>query len=146
MLSAGGMETLEKRLLVGIEEDNFNGNPGLLKATVDLLEIGQLTGEVTGIDAHGHLAQPARLGLAGRFPGEGKEQADGQIVDAIESEVFKHMKGGTLARARPATNDNQLHDHLTSTAMNIIRPRRSCAGTACWHPRIAGGDHRTTAH
>ena len=143
---ARGVKALEQGLFVGIQKDDLNRDPGFLKASVDLLEIRQLAGQIAGVDAYGHLVEPAGFGLARRFPGEGEEQADGQIVDAIETEVFQHVKRRTLTRSGSATDDNQLHDQITSTAMTVIRLRRSCAHIGFWHPRIVAGDHRTTAH
>ena len=109
MLAPGGVEPLQQGLLVGIQEDDFDLDPGITQPLVDVLEIGQFTGQVAGIDTDRHFLQTAGGFVGHGFPGQGKQQADGQVVYAIEPQVFQYVQCRTFARPGPATDDDQLH-------------------------------------
>ena len=85
------MEALQQRLFIGVEIDDLDGYAGVLKAAVDILEVAQLPGEVTGVDADRHLSQPARRILVGGFLREREQQANRQVVDAVKAQVFQNM-------------------------------------------------------
>jgi len=67
-----------------------------------------MAGQVACVDRHGYLWMQ-QLGMHQRAFCQLRQEPGGQVVDAVETVVFKDIESGAFARAGAAADDDQAH-------------------------------------
>src|SRR5690606_19561075 len=90
------------------EENDFRLQGYLLELLKDLGNLLQVGGQVAGIDTDGY---PWQIGLISRYPlGQRRQQAGGQVVDAVIAVVFQHVERCTFSGTGTTADDEQFHN------------------------------------
>lgn len=108
VLASGGTVALDQGGLGGIQKENFTVE--VIPAGEALDDTGkgvQVAGQVAGVDADRQLFRVVRV--AQHLFNQLRQQAGGQVVDAVETHIFKDLERRAFAGAGTAADDDQFH-------------------------------------
>src|SRR4051794_32913483 len=128
VLAAGFREALDQYLVGGGEEQHVAMDARITYLLEQFREALKVTGQIACIDTDGDFRQ-AQIGVVG-LPGQFRQQAGRQVVDAVETTVFQKMQSGTFAGSGTSADYNQTHYFQSPLLPTMTRYRLSASG-AC---------------
>lgn len=96
MAPPGLAEALNQDAVVGVEKDDLAVHPMVTQAFDQPWELGQLGAGTAGVYADGRQGAGLRR-LHGYIAYQGLEQADRQVINTVEADVFKDVQRNTFA-------------------------------------------------
>ncbi|MNG02242.1 hypothetical protein D3C84_852600 [compost metagenome] len=108
MAPAGFGKTLEQGFFVGIQVQDIALDMPVAHFLEQFRKTRQVAWQVTCVDGHRY-QRLRQLGVDQGALGQFRQQAGGQVVDAIEAAVLKHVEGCAFTGAGAATDNDHAH-------------------------------------
>ena len=114
MLAAAFAEALEQGLAAGVEENDFNRNAAPPQFRDDAGNEGEIGRQVARVDAHGDVDDAAWVG--GDSVDKRRQQARGEVVDAVVAAVFEIAQHRAFAGTGAAADYGEFHAGVSPVA------------------------------
>ena len=101
-------EAFDQRRAERVEIDDLDVEIHTIERQQNLWEALQVRGRIARVDADSHTLTALPI-VAQRRMDQRRQQADGEVVDAVEAGILEHVERGTFTGTRTAADDDQLH-------------------------------------